>query len=78
MAIKILELGTLTVLTEEEEESYKGGILPAIVNIVGEAPGAVKTTVNNTTDTTVPLTISGLEDGVNLTTKPVISLLPTT
>ncbi|MCC5644841.1 hypothetical protein LC607_18220 [Nostoc sp. CHAB 5824] len=73
MVIKILELGLLTELTEEEEESCKGGIGETVSSVTE----AVKTTVNNTTDTTVPLTISGVKDAVALTTAPVITVLPT-
>lgn len=72
MTIKILELGTLTELTVEEEESYKGGIGETVSGVTG----AVKTTVNNTTGTTVPASISGVKQVVVLTTEPTTSVLP--
>ncbi|MCC5599202.1 hypothetical protein [Nostoc favosum] len=71
MVIKILELGILTVLTEEEEESYKGGIAETVTDVTG----AVKAIVNNTGGTTIPLTISGAKDAVKLTTDPLIDVV---
>ena len=73
MVIKILELSTLTQLTEEEQESCKGGIgetVPAV-------PKAVAANVDNTTTTTFPVSISGVEQVVALTTEHTISHLKT-
>lgn len=47
MVIKIMELGTLTELTEEEEESYKGGTNPEIVVPVGGVPTGNSTTAQD-------------------------------
>ncbi|WP_229497754.1 hypothetical protein [Nostoc mirabile] len=58
-------------LTEEEQESCKGGIgetVPAVTK-------AVKAIVNNTGGTTIPLTISGAKDAVKLTTDPLIDVV---
>lgn len=73
MTIKILELGTLTELTEEEEESYKGGIGETVSGVTE----ALKTTANNTTNTTIPASISGVKQVLALTTEPTKSILPT-
>ncbi|AUB37382.1 hypothetical protein COO91_03327 [Nostoc flagelliforme CCNUN1] len=71
MVIKILELGIVTELTEEEEESYKGGT----EETVSEVAEALKATIVNTTGTTLPLTISGAKDAVKLTTDPLINVV---
>ncbi|WP_375513971.1 hypothetical protein [uncultured Nostoc sp.] len=80
MAIKILELSTLTVLTEEELKSCKGGgeTPPVIVDPVGSITKAVGTTIDNTTSSTLPLTISGVQDAVKLTTDAPLSVIETT
>ena len=71
MVIKILELGIVTELTEEEEESYKGGT----EETVSEVTEALKATIVNTTGTTLPLTTSGAKDAVKLITDPLINVV---
>ena len=80
MAIKILELSTLTVLTEEELKSCKGGRDTRLVIVapVASITKAVGTTIDNTTSSTLPLTKSGVQDAVKLTTDATLSVIETT
>lgn len=74
MAIKILELSTLTELTEDELKSCKGGedTPPIIGNTVGSiTEEAVDATIGNTTAATVPF----VNDAGKLTTAPATNVL---